>query len=271
MHDPGYPFADRSLAQRLEHCEAHANIAFVEARARLRPESGATWIQRDGAFAMYDGVASPLTQTFGLGIDGAPTEVDLDAIETFFRERGAGVFHEVSPVGAPETIPALVARGYQPIEFTSVLYQPLSTASHPETNLTTRIVSDDELDMWADTAAQGWSEFEEFAPLVRDLARVTGASEASHPFVAELNGRPIATGALVMHDGVAVLAGASTIPEARNQGAQRALLEARLAFAIERGCDLAMMCAAPGSTSQRNAERRGFRIAYTRVKFHLPL
>jgi hypothetical protein len=28
-----------------------------------------------------------------------------------------------------------------------------------------------------------------------------------------------------------------------------------------------MMCAAPGSASQRNAERNGFRIAYTRVKW----
>jgi len=40
-----------------------------------------------------------------------------------------------------------------------------------------------------------------------------------------------------------------------------------LRHAKEQGCDLAMMCAAPGSTSQRNAERQGFRIAYTRIKW----
>ncbi|HYO16464.1 MAG TPA: hypothetical protein VE685_24980 [Thermoanaerobaculia bacterium] len=34
-------------------------------------------------------------------------------------------------------------------------------------------------------------------------------------------------------------------------------------------CDLAMMCAHPGSASQRNAERHGFRIAYTRTKWQL--
>jgi hypothetical protein len=28
-----------------------------------------------------------------------------------------------------------------------------------------------------------------------------------------------------------------------------------------------MMCAQPGSASQRNAERQGFRIAYTRIKW----
>jgi hypothetical protein len=31
-----------------------------------------------------------------------------------------------------------------------------------------------------------------------------------------------------------------------------------------------MMGAEPGSASQRNAERQGFRIAYTRIKWHLP-
>jgi GNAT superfamily N-acetyltransferase len=104
---------------------------------------------------------------------------------------------------------------------------------------------------------------------VRDFGRITASSEGVSPFFAELDGRPIATGALAMHDDVAILAGASTIPSARNKGAQRALLEARLRHAAENGCDLAMMATLPGSTSQRNAERRGFRIAYTRTKWGL--
>ena len=39
--------------------------------------------------------------------------------------------------------------------------------------------------------------------------------------------------------------------------------------AFDHGCDLAMMVAVPGSDSQRNAERNGFRIAYTRTKWKL--
>jgi GNAT superfamily N-acetyltransferase len=76
-------------------------------------------------------------------------------------------------------------------------------------------------------------------------------------------------GVLCLHEGVGLLGGACTVPEARRQGVQRALLGARLRFAADRGCDIAMMCAAPGSASQRNAERHGFRIAYTRVKWRL--
>jgi len=47
------------------------------------------------------------------------------------------------------------------------------------------------------------------------------------------------------------------------------LLDARMRHAAAHGCDLALMGAAPGSGSQRNAERHGFRIAYTRVKWRL--
>ncbi len=84
---------------------------------------------------------------------------------------------------------------------------------------------------------------------------------------AEIDGQPIATGVVFISGGVALLAGASTIPEARRQGAQSALLEARLRYAVEKRCDLAMMCALPGSASQRNAQRNGFQIAYTRTKW----
>jgi hypothetical protein len=40
-------------------------------------------------------------------------------------------------------------------------------------------------------------------------------------------------------------------------------------YAFDHGCDLAMMVVVPGSDSQRNAERKGFRIAYTRTKWQL--
>jgi hypothetical protein len=40
-------------------------------------------------------------------------------------------------------------------------------------------------------------------------------------------------------------------------------------YAHDHGCDLAMMVAEAASNSQRNAERKGFRIAYTRAKWRL--
>jgi GNAT superfamily N-acetyltransferase len=134
--------------------------------------------------------------------------------------------------------------------------------------VTVRRVGPDDAELYARTSADGWREFG-FGEFMYDLQRANAASQAIDLFLAELDGRPIATAALVLHDGVALFAGASTIPDGRRRGAQNALLNERLRFAAARGCNLAMIGALPGSASQRNAERNGFRIAYTRMKFKL--
>jgi hypothetical protein len=270
MCDPPQVFADLNLARRLEHAEAQANASFVEARAAVQPDSGAAWIEVAGAYAMFDGPLSPCTQTFGLGMSEVVTEEHIEQIEEFFRVRGAQAFHEVSPLADP-SVPHLLSREYEPFEFTSVMFLPLQNNRKPSAprneKIHVRVIRPDEHDLWAQTSVKGWSEFTEFADIIADLASITTVRPDGASFLAELDGEPIATASISISDGVALFAGASTIPEARKQGAQNALLDARLQFGIEAGCDLAMMCAQPGSASQRNAERHGFRIAYTRMKW----
>lgn len=270
-----YPLADLALARRLERAEAHANAKSVEARARVWPDSGACWIEVAGAYAMFDGMDSPLTQTFGLGLFDQVEEADLAALEAFFSDRGAPVFHEVSPLADPVLVGLLSGRGYRPFEFTSVMFRPIDLAaeaplgrvSEVPPRVRVHVTHESERADWARTAAEGWSEFPEVEAFMRDIGPLVTATEDSTCFLADLEGEAIAAAVLRVHDGVALLAGASTVPGRRRQGAQLALLDARLRFAAERGCTLAMMCAAPGSTSQRNAERHGFRIAYTRLKW----
>ncbi len=266
-------FADRALACRLERPEAVSGARFVEARRRLYPGSGAEWIEVAGAYAMFDGPASPVTQTFGLGLFADATDSDLDRLEAFFHGRGEPVCHEVSPLAGVSLADRLSRRGYRPIEFTSVMYQPLprTVVPPPPTNprLRTRLLGDGEQDLWSEISARGWVEHPELSEFFLALGRITASSEGASALFAELDGVPVATGVLRCCEGVALFGGASTVPEARRQGAQRALLEARMAIALAQGCDLAMMCAEPGSASQRNAERQGFRIAYTRTKWQL--
>src|SRR5215467_14136147 len=118
-------FSDLQLARRLELQEAAGGASFVEARKRVSPESRSEWIEVAGAYAMFDGPDSPGTQTFGLGMHAELTETDLDRIESFFKDRGAPVCHEVCPLAGLVVTQMLSHRGYQPIEFTSVMYQPL--------------------------------------------------------------------------------------------------------------------------------------------------
>jgi hypothetical protein len=266
-----YPFADLALARLLERTEAEASAQFVEARARLFPEHGAAWIDVAGTYAMFDGPSSPLTQTFGFGLFSPASAGQLDELERFFRDREASVFHEISPLADAAHTSLLAGRGYQPFEFTSVVYRPIARDAGIEGNpaISVRIAGPEEQDMWSVTAADGWAENPELREFILGIARVHGACADTRLFLAEHDGRPIAAGALCLRGRVALLAGAATIPEGRGRGAQNSLLAARLAYAVEQGCDIAMMGALPGSGSQRNAERHGFRIAYTRTKWRL--
>jgi ribosomal protein S18 acetylase RimI-like enzyme len=276
-------FADLELSRRLEGAEALSNSRFVDARARLAPDCGATWVEIAGARAMFDGPASPMTQTFGLGMFQPATAADLEAIEAFYADRVSPVLHEVSPLADPE-LPALLSeRGYRPFEFSSVLYQSiarLKPRATADANVAdeevaqhftlpqpvVRLIERGEEELYARTSAAGWAEFG-VSDFVLEIGRVSGEVEGLRLFLAELDGKPIAAGALALCDGVAHLAGASTMPDGRQRGAQLALLDHRLGYAAAHGCDVALMVALPGSSSQRNAERNGFRIAYTRIKW----
>jgi GNAT superfamily N-acetyltransferase len=265
-------FADLDLSRRLERAEGRSCLEFAEARGRLYPESGATWMECAGAYAVFEGVNSPITQSFGLGLFEPLSPAALDRMEAFFLDRGALVVHEVSPLAGIATLDLLCTRGYRPIEQSSVLYQPVerpATKTHPD-GVMVRLAGVEEAASWAQINARGWGhEHPELLDFLGEFGPVAFAREHTVNFIAELDGRPGAVGALSLHEGVALFAGATTLPEMRRRGLQAALLERRLRYAFEHGYDLAMMVAEAGSQSQRNAERKGFRIAYTRTKWQL--
>lgn len=267
-------FADKTLSQKMERANGRSNADFVEAHANLFPTSGAEWIEIAGVYAMFDGVGFPTTQTFGLGLFGEISDAEMDEIEAFFKQRGADVFHEVSPLADSKILNLLNERRYQPLEFSNAMYKPLDSAnlvkSTENSQISTRIINKNEVDLYAEISTKGWAdEMPEFAEQLLEFSKIGASADGAIPFVAEINSEPIATGAVYIYDDVAILAGASTVPEHRKKGAQTALLEARLEFASKTGCKFAIMDAHPGSQSQRNAEKNGFRIAYTRTKWRL--
>jgi GNAT superfamily N-acetyltransferase len=267
------PFSDLTLSRRLERAEGHAGAQYAETRRSLFPDSGAGWIECAGAYAIFDGVDSPITQTFGLGIFEELSPAALDAIEGFFLDRGAPVLHEVSPFAGVAALNLLCQRSYRPIEISNVLYRPVEkpTAELPS-HVRVRVTGPEEAQLWTNISARGWAhEHPELLDFLLQVGAIISAREQSLCFLAEIDGQPGAAGVLCVHDKVALFGGAATIPELRRRGLQMALLHERMRYAFDHECDLAMMVAAPGSDSQRNAERKGFRIAYTRTKWQLDL
>jgi GNAT superfamily N-acetyltransferase len=224
-----------------------------------------------GAFVVFDGPDSPVTQSFGLGVSEELTPAVLDSVERFFRGRGAPVHLEISPFAGISALDLLASRNYRPIEISSVLCRELADSPPPANpDIVIRNTGPEEAALWNQISTRAWvHDYPEYAEFFQRNSAVVAAREHSVCFLAEYRGEPAAAGALCLHEGVALFAGAGTVPHLRRRGLQNALLEARLRFAFERGCDLAMMVAEIGSRSQRNAERQGFRIVYTRTKWRL--
>lgn len=267
-------YSNKSLSQKLERTEASANAEFVKSRLRMVPMSQAEWIDVNGTYAMFDGAESFLTQTFGLGLFNSKVEADLEIIENFYRRVSAPVYHEVSPMADHGTIEILIKKGYQPIEMTNILYKQLSSKDENkakiESKLEVKKLIEGQENLWASTSVEGWSQdMPDHKDFMYQYSQISCQSAGATPYFVHFNDKPISTGLLYIYDDVALLAGDSTIVEGRNKGGQKALIDVRLNDAIDRGCNLAMLAASPGSQSQMNAEKNGFSIAYTRTKWEL--
>lgn len=267
-------FAGLELARRLEGAEGAACRECAETRGSEFPESGAGWAEIAGACAVFDGPDSPITQSFSLGLWSTPAAGELDLLTEFFHGQGAPADHEVSPLAGVRTVELLAERGYRPTEFSTVLYRAVE-APAIRANTSTPILcwqcEQADVPLWVSTATAGWGEVASGISDLADTFRIVASRPGALSFLASLEGQASAAASLFIHEGVAVFAGASTIPSARGRGLQRALLALRMHYAYEAGCDIAMVCTEPGSSSQRNAERQGFRVAYTRTKWRLDL
>ena len=184
--------------------------------------------------------------------------------------RGANVHHEVSPLAGVEVFALFTARLHARRTLERDVPADRSRRRPRWRRSIHRAgpgVGIDETEMFASVSARGWSECRRSGHSSKESR---GCRGPEGPLLSRRDGwRPHRHRRDERVDGVALMAGASTVPEGRRQGAQLALLDARFRFAAYQGCDVAMMCASPGSASQRNAERHGFRIAYTRTKWQL--
>ncbi len=262
--------ADLALARRLERTEARVSVMCAEALARLRPESGAAFEEVAGGYSVFTGVNSPLTQAIGLGLNGAVSEAEMEQLENFFRSRGDAVRVETCPLADLSLVGLFGRRAYRVTEYSNVLVQALErgeTWPAEAPGLAVEPVGSADAERWARTVAQGFAEHFPVTPELLEVLVLFCHNPAAKCYLARVDGEPAGAAALSILDGIAGIYGASTVPAFRNRGVQTSLLCVRLSRAAAEGCELAMTVTQPGSRSQRNVERLGFRVVYTRSKF----
>jgi len=252
-------FAGAALARRIEAAEAAIGRGCAE------NQPGAAILETAGGVAFFLGADSPLTHAIGLGLNGPVRAHELDAVEAFFRSRGARVAIDLCPLADPGLLTELAERGHRPTEFNNVLIKPLAGC---EITLTPRVrrAVEGESEVWSHTVGHGFFEQAELTDEEMNVGRAIFSMPGARCYLTVSEaGEAAGGGALAVNHGLATLFADSTVQRFRRQGLHRELIAARLHEALAQGCDLAAASALPGSGSQRNYERLGFRVVYTKV------
>lgn len=261
--------SDLALARRLESNDATANREAVRAAARRCPESGASAEPFMGGWAMYDGPLSPLTQCFALGLNGGVEEKELDALEEFFRRRGAPCNIELCAHADASLVALLGKRGYRPLEFSNVLVRDMPPEPLPPqpAGIEIRRVTPPELPLFAKVIGEGFFGAVTPPGLESFFSGAFSEMTGGHSYLAWVEGKAAGGGGMSVYDGVLNSFGDATLEAYRGRGIQSALIAVRLAAGVAAGAELALATTMPGTVSQRNYERFGYRVAYSRCKF----
>src|SRR5512132_603916 len=268
-------FCGIALAERIESVEAELIARASEAADRRRADTAGFVIPIAGGVATFAEEGSPFNKVAGLGFGGVPSAAALDEIERAFAACGAPVRVELAHLADPAIGALLTERGYRLVSFENVLGRALE--GEPERliprGVEVRPSGDDELEAWLDVVmdgvahpdTQGVQSHEEFPRRVVERAERDFVAAGVIRYVALRDGVIAGGASFRMAEGVAQLTGAATAPAHRRRGVQSALLSARLTDAAAAGCDIAVVTTQPASNSQRNVQRRGFDLLYTRA------
>ena len=242
-------------------------ISEGDLRLMMLLAGSASAVERIGSgCAVFAGKGSPLTHACGLGLAGPVSDAEIERMEEFFFSQGANSSVEVNPLADATLREALDRRGYRLSEFENVLVRvlelPPEGGSYSPPVQVSRCLPQQQ-DLWALLTARGFFDRDEVT--AEELAIGSMLFHASQCFLAAVDGIPAGTAAMAIFSGAATCFADSTIPAMRGRGVQAALIRERLRDAGGRGCDLATACTAPGTQSQRNYERQGFQVAYTKA------
>ncbi|MFI5908505.1 GNAT family N-acetyltransferase [Dactylosporangium sp. NPDC051541] len=266
-------FCDTDLARRIEGAET-GFIAAANQAAQRRTGGGGFLRPVAGGVASFAEPDSPWNKVAGLGFAGVPGDDELAAIERAFAERDAPVSVELSNLADPAVGALLTGRGYRLASYENVLGLAVSTDVElvAPPGVQVRPSGDDEFDVWLEVIldavahpdSEGLPWLDEFPRQAVAAAEHDIAATGARRYLALVDGVPAGGASMGVRDGIASFS-AGTAPAFRRRGVQSALLAARLADAAADGCELATVTTQPGSPSQRNVQRRGFELLYTRA------
>jgi GNAT superfamily N-acetyltransferase len=261
-------FLTSADARRMEAAEEYGALRHAQATHKENPASGVAWEAFGGGHLVFIAQDSPIGRAHGLGFSGQVTTADIEHVEQFYFSHGATARVDVCPYSDPSLFESLGKRGFQVEEFNQTLARwvtPDERFEAKRSEAEIRAIRPEEASTWQKVLAKVF--FDDKAAQFESLFAPWAALRSPLCLAAFVGGQMVAgaAGLLVPEYNIAAFFGAATLPEFQGRGIQYAFTQARLKVAQAAGCDLAITLSNPGTTSQRNLERSGFRLAYTKV------
>jgi GNAT superfamily N-acetyltransferase len=187
-----------------------------------------------------------------LDFSGHDLQAAIDRVETLYRSAGTTIYFQVSSISEPAGLDqALAARGYRDEEPCLLMLKRLDGANSPSAPASvTR----------ADTPPEAWlSIYTEPLDATRRAAAPGVLATVPSPrafFLAERDGRPLATALGVAVGAVAVVECVATRSDARRSGGASKVMDALEAWAIARRCTIAALQVVAANTPACTLYRR---------------
>lgn len=212
-----------------------------------------------------------VNRVVGLGVDRPAARTTVETIVERYRAAGVSrYFLQLDPDARPEGLEQwLTDTGLKPYHRAWAKFtRGTEPAPEPRSDLEVREIGAEHASDFGRIAAIGFELDEEWTPVLAGLVGRAGW----HIYLSFDGGVPAGCGAMRVHDGVAWLDWAATLPEFRRRGSQGAVISRRLADGIAKGCTAFATStgeAADGDAqhSFHNIERYGFRRTHARANW----
>ncbi|WP_274436648.1 GNAT family N-acetyltransferase [Alicyclobacillus sp. ALC3] len=253
------------LARKLEGDLLEGNKELMQVWNEVDQKSELKVLELENIVAVYGGPDCPINEAVGLGMYGPVQEEFIEAIEEFYGSNNDDTEIRVCPLAHKSLVEFTQKRGYVLSGFSYRWVLNLESWTSPVMVPDSRVrpaMPQDE-DHWSKAVASGFADQDNISQTADlTLEHAFFRMKSSIPFIAEEKGKVVAGGVLALSDDVASLFATSTLPSYRGRGIQTGLLDSRLQYAKDHGARIATIETDPGSASQRNVERVGFRLAY---------
>jgi len=258
--------------QALEQIDADSWEALCCA---VPPEIAATLqlsVQRDGSVVSCQCLAAdaPLgNRSIALGLAEPATPETVRQLTARFVGSGLKNFAlQISPHARPAQLEewlrdaGLVVRGH----WVKLVRDACPVAPSPA-GIAVQLVGPDDKTRFGEVSAQGFGR----PPIIAYWMSATVGFPRWRHYLAFIDGQPAGAAAMYVDQGYAWLGIGSTLPEFRQRGVQRALIARRLSDGLAQGVRCFISETESHNVSCRNLMQAGFRIAYERPNYGIPL